>query len=438
MPIDTGMYNALMQPRSSLDYAAQYDAQDLAQQRRQLNALAIAQGRDQMTEQTRSLQEADTLRNALSVLGPNATDEQRINAMQGTGLASGYTQADALRQSLVKREQGTATAGKDRADILTKLLTAQGDLAGRVMANPSRESAAAAVANMKMLSQQLGVQMDFSADDAALQQLQTPEDFRRWAAGHALKASELLPKVSTVNTGGAQVTQAIDPLTGRPTETGRIANTQSPDSLASNAVTMRGQNMVDVRARQGLVQADAHFKATQGGAAPKPLPPSALKMQQSGLDAIGVVGSVNADLGALEKHIEAGKLKFGPVSNLTNAGLNMAGMSTEESRNFSSFKATLERLRNESLRLNTGVQTDGDAQRAWNELFQSINDTDLVKQRLAEIKAINKRGGELQQMKVDSVRANYGHPPLDASGYASQPAALNSGGASGGWKVEKQ
>ena len=79
--------------------------------------------------------------------------------------------------------------------------------------------------------------------------------------------------------------------------------------------------------------------------------------------------------------------------------------------------------------MNTGVQTDGDAQRAWNELFQNINDTDLVKQRLAEIKNINKRGAELQQLKIDGVRANYGHGPLDTSAQRSVSPALNAGPA---------
>ena len=112
------------------------------------------------------------------------------------------------------------------------------------------------------------------------------------------------------------------------------------------------------------------------------------------------------------------------MSNLINAGRNAAGISSEQSRNFASFKSTLERLRNESLRLNTGVQTDGDAQRAWNELFQNINDTGLVQQRLAEIQGINKRGAELQKLRADSVRANYGLPPADASQYEAQPAAI--------------
>jgi hypothetical protein len=197
---------------------------------------------------------------------------------------------------------------------------------------------------------------------------------------------------------------------------------------------MRGQNMTDARARE-------RFAADQsaGSAPAKPLPASALKMQQTALDAIGVAGGINADLKALESQITDGSLSFGPLSNLLNAGRNAAGASSKESRNFATFRSNMERLRNESLRLNTGVQTDGDAQRAWNELFQNINDTDLVKQRLQEIQRINQRGSELQKLKIDQVRANYGYEPLDVSPQMNQEAALQGGkqspgGASGGWE----
>lgn len=175
--------------------------------------------------------------------------------------------------------------------------------------------------------------------------------------------------------------------------------------------------------------------ATPGGQAdapkpPKPLPPGALKMQQESLDRIGIASSINADLSGLLDQIKTGKLEFGPVSNVINKGRNLVGASTEQSRNLSTFKSTLERLRNESLRLNTGVQTDGDAQRAWNELFENITDTKLVSQRLAEIQRINERGAELQRLRVDSVRAEYGHSPLDPSAYVKQPAAVGAGAAS--------
>lgn len=157
----------------------------------------------------------------------------------------------------------------------------------------------------------------------------------------------------------------------------------------------------------------------------KPLPTAALKMQQQDLDALSTATGIDTDLARVEKQIADGKLTFGPISNLINRGKNAAGLSTEGSRNFASFQSTLEKLRNDSLRLNAGVQTDGDAQRAWNELFANINDAGVVKQRLAEIRNINKRGAQLRKLNVDSVRANYGHDGYDFSKYEE---AAKSGG----------
>lgn len=50
-----------------------------------------------------------------------------------------------------------------------------------------------------------------------------------------------LDKAHFANTGGQ--TMAMDPFTGKPLNI--VANTQSPDSVASNATTMRGQNMTN-------------------------------------------------------------------------------------------------------------------------------------------------------------------------------------------------
>lgn len=238
-------------------------------------------------------------------------------------------------------------------------------------------------------------------------------------------------KMEIMDNGGTR--NAYNPYAVQPGQT--FAKTMTPGEAASQGTA--AARLAEDKRQFGITQA---AKATAAAAPAKPLPPAALKMQQESLDAIGISSSINADLGAVEKQITEGKLKFGPVSNLANAGLNMAGMSTEESRNFASFKSTLERLRNESLRLNTGVQTDGDAQRAWNELFQNINDTGLVQQRLTEIKGINKRGAELHRLRVDSVRSNYGAEPLDSSAYSAQPAAVGAkpgAPAAGGWKIER-
>jgi hypothetical protein len=162
----------------------------------------------------------------------------------------------------------------------------------------------------------------------------------------------------------------------------------------------------------------------------KPLTAPALKMQNEALDIIGTAKGINADLGAVEKQLDSDQIKLGPIENLKSQARNYAGFSSPESRNFSSFKATLEKQRNDSLRLNKGVQTEGDAQRAWNELFNNLNDKEVVKQRLQEIQKINERAADLQKLQVDQIRANFGAPPVEFDKFERRPAALGNGGQS--------
>lgn len=190
-------------------------------------------------------------------------------------------------------------------------------------------------------------------------------------------------------------------------------------------ITLRGQNLTDARGRESNEIARAKAGAAGPDGRPtKPMPATALKMQNEALDMIGIASSIQADLGTIEQQLENGKLDFGPVKNVANNLKNMAGMSDEESRNFSTFKSSMEKLRNDSLRLNKGVQTDGDAQRAWNELFQNINDKGLVKQRLAEIKAINARAVDLRKREVEDIRNNYNQQQYDFSSQTNVPSAI--------------
>lgn len=156
----------------------------------------------------------------------------------------------------------------------------------------------------------------------------------------------------------------------------------------------------------------------------KPLPAGALKMQQEALDGIGTARNISTDIGSIKAQLDSGALDLGVIKNPTAEIKNWAGFSNESSRNLASFKATLEKMRNDSLRLNKGVQTEGDAQRAWKELLSTINDPKLVAQRLDEIQNINNRAAELRKLDVNLIRSNYGHPELDVSKYETQPAAV--------------
>lgn len=152
---------------------------------------------------------------------------------------------------------------------------------------------------------------------------------------------------------------------------------------------------------------------------PKPLPSAALSAQNEDLDAIQAATTINGALADAKSQIETGKLALGPLTNFISSAKNWAGNSDDNSKNYASFLATLEKIRNDSLRLNKGVQTEGDAQRAWNELFNNLNDPKVVGQRIEEITALNQKAIAYRQARINQTRSDYGQGSLDASAVVS-------------------
>lgn len=367
----------------------------------------------------------------------SAGDQNKLYSLLNS--SGNYKAANDVQKQIQDQQKGKI----DNAVNALKLVKHH---ASTVFANPTMDSAMLA---LQQLQQSTG--QDQSAEIARLQATGgDPEMIRKWAAGHAMEADKLLPKFEQFSNGAAQVQGVVDPLTGKFTQNGAFKMQNSPDALltdsrvrsegaANRGVTMRGQNLADARGREGnaitMMKLDA--KNNPAGQPAKPMPAAALKMQQEDLDAIGTNSGINADLGAVVKQIKDGKINLGPVNNVWNATKNYIGSSDEESRNLNSFKATLEKMRNDSLRLNKGVQTEGDAVRAWNEILSSINDPELVTQRLEEVQKINDRAVNIRKMNVENIRNNYNQPSLDTTGYETQPAALN-GGGSGYQDAEKE
>lgn len=351
------------------------------------------------------------------VLQSGASGQEQVSALQKAGLGKQAMEASKFQTEQQKTQY-------ERGKAITDAMKVAADA---VMQNPTEQNAISA---LDEISSRYGIAPNhFDRGKAAIYATRNnPNAIRQLMAGLGAKADEALGKIENVNLGGSLQTQRTSPVTGETQVLSNQARTQSPDSVASVAqsgannaatiaATVRGQ---DLRAATAAA-------ATGQKNAPKPIPAAALKMQQEGLDAIGTASSINADLDAINKQISEGKLKFGPMSNLVNRGMNASGLSSEESKNFASFQANMEKLRNESLRLNKGVQTDGDAQRAWNELFSNINDTGVVKQRLEEIKRLNDRAVQLRKLDIDNIRVNYGHDPMDTGAYSRVPPALNGG-----------
>lgn len=385
-------------------------------------------------------------------LGNMKIQQARQGMMDDQALRSVYAQGGDIGQAL--QQKGLYKPAMEYQKFQSDQQKAQADRgkaaaegmkqgANMILANPTEENA---IRTLTETAQLYGLpqQMVDSAKARIYAARNDPNQLRQLAAGWGADAEKVLGKFSSVNMGATQEQQRVNPVTGQMEVAGVQQRTQTPDSMAVDARMREQTSLMREQADAGKVPPgyrrtpDGNLEFIPGGPADpskktssgKPLPAAALKLQQEALDSLSISRGIDTDLGALEKQIGEGKLQFGPVRNLANQARNAAGVSTEESRNFASFRSTLEKLRNDSLRLNKGVQTEGDAQRAWNELFQNINDTPMVQQRLAEIRNINQRAANLQRMNIDNIRMNYGHDPLDTTGYENQPAAL--GGGQGG------
>lgn len=154
------------------------------------------------------------------------------------------------------------------------------------------------------------------------------------------------------------------------------------------------------------------------------LPAGVQKAEDEDLEAIDTAQGIVDRLRGYQGQIQRGELNFGPVSNFI-AGVRLAtGTADTNALNYGSFKSDLEKLRNDSLRLNSGVQTEGDAQRAWNELFANLNDEKFVAKRLGEIIALNQRAIGLKEQRIETrrVRNGFGAPASAAApGGAPKP-----------------
>jgi hypothetical protein len=415
--------------KSVTDYQADFDAQDLRKERlageRRQNAIAaLTQQQSQQAMARNALVQAAQRQAAQEAGGDETIYAKNLRL---SGFPELIDPADKVDKAATERGKAKSENAKRDTETENAVVTMWRDMIGNA-ANP--QQAAQMVTAMHSDPRIANTPIARVPLEQGLQMLQQVP-FDQWKQQFALGAAKFVemnkPTYQQQNLGGNMQTLALPGLGGAPTVANTAPITQSADNRATNARTAAdtAARIAEDRRQFGITDSRAVARdAAKDAAPPKPLPPGALKMQQESLDAIGISSSINADLGGIAQQIEGGKLSFGPVDNLVSAGRNMAGISSEKSRNFASFKSTLERLRNESLRLNAGVQTDGDAQRAWNELFQNINDTELVKQRLGEIQNINKRGAELHQLRIDSVRSNYNAGPLDASAYKAQPAAV--------------
>lgn len=225
-------------------------------------------------------------------------------------------------------------------------------------------------------------------------------------------------------------------ITGEAMPVDSVLKAYAPDAYAVRYATRQAEAIAGQDARLAEAQiANAEAQAenyrsqaeNRGAAPSKPLPSGALKLQDEAMTSLTSLNALNADIDGLTSMIDSGDLDTGLISRAGAWVRSNANSSTEADRNLSTLDSKLEGLRNGILLMAKGVQTDGDALRAFNEIVKNKNDTALVRQRLQDIKVQNERNATLQQARIDSIRNEYGKEPMDFAAMQNQPSAVGSG-----------
>lgn len=205
-------------------------------------------------EYQRSIADNNALRQALS-----APDADPYKALLGQGRVKDATDY-AKGQADLKKAQGEVDA--KAVETAHKRIDTWGQAMGFVRQNPTPENAMAAVQHLVTMG--IMPAEKAQAAVAAFAQNPTPENIAQWAdVGFrtALSAKEQLPQFQTNNIGGQTVTQQRDPVTGKTVTVNTLQNTQTPDSVASNArmaadaaasraVSIRGQDLLNARSKE--------------------------------------------------------------------------------------------------------------------------------------------------------------------------------------------
>ena len=141
------------------------------------------------------------------------------------------------------------------------------------------------------------------------------------------------------------------------------------------------------------------------------------KAETDDIFALETSKNINKNVDKFDKLITDGKLEFGVMDTAGDFVKGLIGKQGEEEINSSKFKSFISKLRNDSLRLNKGVQTEGDAQRVMDELFNAFdsNDSKVIQEKLREIKRINELAVSLRKKTIINRRDGQNVKPFDFS-----------------------
>lgn len=171
--------------------------------------------------------------------------------------------------------------------------------------------------------------------------------------------------------------------------------------LANNQINQQEFNRQIAQGNLALRQQLADQKNT------KVLPAGALKMESenitAGYEAAQLANMVDSQI----KSLVASKVQFSPVKNAQLATAAALGSTDPEVLAYNDLNQFRIKLVNDTLRLNKGTQTEGDAVRAANELTNAKSTQDIVRS-FQKIRDINAKAVAMQNQIVTSRRKSGG------------------------------
>ena len=181
-----------------------------------------------------------------------------------------------------------------------------------------------------------------------------------------------------------------------------LAIAQSNNSLAQQNAAFNRQMKLDEATRK---QEEAQYKREEK--ANKPLRPDLAKDEEADYKTASEARNLATEAYGYVNSIKAGNIKFGLKDRASIAARSALGSNDPDVIARNDFERFKTRLVNESLRLNKGTQTEGDAQRSIKELQSAESEVDAAK-AINTLAELNARKVSDAQTAIERRRINAG------------------------------
>ncbi len=301
--------------------------------------------------------------------------------------------------------------GNDFADPRTQgilglaggLLSASGPSVGRPV------SLGQALGSGLQMGQDAFSKAQTRADAQAQRQLMN--DYRTRQEERQRRLDEIAERKANLQVVGGNLFDVSDPSSPKLIETPRLLTEEvSPDfkfvqtTNPDGTVTIRQSSVFDM-----INEQEAANKK------PKTLSSTLQKVEDEDFEALNTSSSIVDDTQGFLDMIENGELDFSFGDSAGDAIALALGSNNEEVLNRQDFNIFLERLRNATLRLNKGTQTEGDAERALREISRNKNNKNAVRRALLKLREVNERAIENKKRGINRRRSTQGIDAFDFS-----------------------